>query len=78
MKTTIKKIRRNNVYSVIADGMEYILNACWDGESLTGSVTETKTGNCWFFVNANDFSEYRHEAWAKIVNAYVKWSYRNE
>lgn len=79
MKITIRKIRRNkNIYAVIADGMEYILNSCWDGESLTGSVTETKTGDCWFFMNLTDISDYRHEVWAKIVNAYIKWSWQNE
>ena len=57
--------------------MEYILNTCWDGEFLTGSVTEMKTGDCWFFVNANDFSEY-DGVWAEIVKAYIKWSFENE
>ena len=77
-KIVIKKIRRNmGLYSVIVNGMEYVLNACWDGESLTGSVTETKTGDCWFFMNLTDLSE-DHEMWAEIVKAYIKWSFENE
>lgn len=80
MKITFKKIRRNsNLYSVVANRVEYILNAHWSDydESLDATVTEVKTGNCWFVANVTDLSEY-HEMWAEIVKAYIKWSFENE
>lgn len=79
MKISIKKIRRNNVYSVIANGVEYVLKAHWSDydESLDVAVTEVTTGNLWCVANMSDLSEY-HETWAEIVKAYIKWSFENE
>lgn len=79
MKISIKKIRRNNVYSVIANGEEYILKANWDRytESVDIDITETATGNLWSVFNATDLSEYTEKE-AEIAKAYINWSWENE